>query len=801
MKKRPLLRHMAILLLVFLAALLISALFTGRRSHRPTQAMAAPTLPRVGFLVGEETTNFLPGYRVEMDLATMRDTVTPVYDDRVSMVLERNDNDISQISYAVYTADGQQALLRGTGEEINGVVELAFGDALSPQQEALLQVTLTFGGEEAHYYTRIVSAPDFATSGCLDFARRFHENALAGNSAAVADYLEPGAASDNTTFQTVNIHSNPYHITWGDLEPQTVTEPQWEITETNGSYTSVLASYQVSLSGEGGAQIFCNVQEFFRVRLFQNTYYLLDYERTASQVFTGEGSPVSDNALRLGLADPSLSYESSDGSQAVSFVLGGDLWSYQPDRDTLARIFSFSSPGETDPRNLNDRYQVRILHVAADGSTTFSVTGYINRGAHEGYAGTGLFYYDAGTDTVEEKAFLPTTSGYILAREDAGRLFFYSQPQDTLYTLSGGSLLRIRLRDNSQRTLAEDLAPGSYVTSPEGQRMAYQRGEDIQILNLYTGDSRRIQGKEGETLVPLGFLGEDFLYGVTAQENRGTTASGRELLPMSRLEIQSPQGELLMTYTEADRYVTGVVLEDDLVTVSLARRQGDTYIASGTDYITRSTPEEAAEITLESYSTETLETQMELVFPQEIADPEPRILRPMLTADSTPLVLPEAEEAGDTFAFYVYGLGRLLGVYDQASYAISVADQAGGVVTLAHQVLLWEAENRAVSVDLGIPPFRADGRTTLEACLDYLEEAETAPVDLTGCTLEQILYVLGEGHPVIALTENQEAVLLTAFDTDTITFIDPRSDAATILPRSQMEERLQAGGNTFIAGI
>ena len=43
------------------------------------------------------------------------------------------------------------------------------------------------------------------------------------------NYLETSAEGDNTTYQTVTIHSDADHVTWGNLSPQVVEEPEWSI--------------------------------------------------------------------------------------------------------------------------------------------------------------------------------------------------------------------------------------------------------------------------------------------------------------------------------------------------------------------------------------------------------------------------------------------------------------------------------------------------------------------------------------------------------------------------------------------
>ena len=146
---------------------------------------------------------------------------------------------------------------------------LNIGSILSSEnREAALKVILTVDEEPVSYYTRIAFPEDITTSECLAYAGDFHTDALnKDNTEEVESHLEPGDESDNTTYQTVNIHSNINHIQWGELAPEVVGDVEWSIKESNTVYTSILANYQVSCRDEDGAASLYNVREFFRVQL------------------------------------------------------------------------------------------------------------------------------------------------------------------------------------------------------------------------------------------------------------------------------------------------------------------------------------------------------------------------------------------------------------------------------------------------------------------------------------------------------------------------------------------------------
>ena len=79
--------------------------------------------------------------------------------------------------------------------------------------------------------------------------------------------------------------------------------------------------------------------------------------------------------------------------------------------------------------------------------------------------------------------------------------------------------------------------------------------------------------------------------------------------------------------------------------------------------------------------------------------------------------------------------------------------------------------------------------------------ADAKKVDLTGCTLSQVLYVINKGCPVIALTDSSHAVLLTGYSTTDVTYADPDTGEEATVSVNDMESMVSGGGNTFIGYI
>lgn len=105
----------AALVVLFAAVLVISNVILNRGNDDQVVDMGDATLPRVSFMMGGQKINALPGYVDDMDIAAMRDTITPLESDgTLKMQIEKNDNQIREISYSVYSLDGTETYDKGT---------------------------------------------------------------------------------------------------------------------------------------------------------------------------------------------------------------------------------------------------------------------------------------------------------------------------------------------------------------------------------------------------------------------------------------------------------------------------------------------------------------------------------------------------------------------------------------------------------------------------------------------------------------------------------------------------------------
>lgn len=825
MKKR--LIKVGVLAAVFIAALVISSMVINSGTDDEIVDMGSPTLPRVSFTVGNTEVNPLFGYVQDMDVTAMRDTITPLgAGGSLTMNIEENGNEISDIAYEVYSLDGEDKYTEGKADvpDEDGQASLQLGNILSDEvREAVLKVILTTGDETVSYYTRIAAPTDLTTQECLEYAMDFHDKAI--NHEGTEDlqsHLEPNEESDNTTYQTVNIHSDVTHVQWGELSPEIVGGVEWSIKESNTVYTSILAKYQVSCQDENGDTALYNVKEFFRVRFLVDTIYLLDYNRDMEQIFEGRTQDFDENGILFGITSlDDVQYEANSDETIVAFVQGRNLWLYNGEEDELTEVFSFSDQEGRDMRSKNDQHAVRIISMDDNGNLAFAVYGYMNRGYHEGEVGVGIYYFSTDTNAIEEKAFIPSTKSYAIAADELGKMVYYNHEQSMLYVLADGTLYQIDLDSDDQTVLAENLSEDQYAVSDDGQQMAYQtagsqsdeednseEGTDaaqtgICVMNLKSGDTYTIDAADGETLRPLGFINGDFVFGKSRPSDTGVTAAGEEISPMYEIEIRNSKNETEAQYSFEDQniYTTDILIDGNLLTLNRVVKEGDTYNSTSQEYITNNQERAETSISLETYTTDLKETQVRMTFANGIDSTEPKLIKPGQIASREPLTVTlGGGDSGEKF--YVYGMGELVEIYDRAGYAIQKANEVSGVVISSNQQYVWERGNRDLVYSTDASAFGREGNeTSLEACERYMERYEAHQINLTGCTLDQVLYVINRGCPVIALIDTDHAVLLTGYTTTDITYIDPNDGESHTVSTSTMEKQTEDSGNVFIGYI
>lgn len=793
--------HAGVLILVFLVAVVTFGYVTNKKNSNMTTDMGAATRPQVAFSYNGYSLNDLPGYKNEMDITGVRDSITPVTNGQLQLTLKAYENVIDSLDYTVYSLDGKEKLLeqkvKNPGENVTLEVGSTDGENIL-SEERMLQITLHMDNHDMYYYTRIIDGSKLNAAQCLDYVQSFHENALAkAEGVGIGTAIEPSDEGDNTTLQHVTIHSDYTHVTWGDLAPQVNGSERWTIKELNGTYMSVELEYRVNCTGEENEQDEYQVREYFRVRYISGSQktYLLDYDRTMDQLFDATKKVLNEKGVLLGIAEENPVYMVNKNGTIVSFVQAGELWNYNRDRDEVSLVFSFADTENTDVRNMLGEHDIKILNVDEKGDTTFAVCGYMNRGSHEGETGAAVYYYNIEQNSVEEKLFVSSDKAYDRAQEEVGGLVYYNVENGCLYTVADDVLYKMDMNKGTKKELATGLSEDQYVASEDGHLVAYEKDDpskskSVTVMNLETDKEYEVTCGDDECIKPLGFMDGDFVYGVARTAEVGTTLSGAQVIPMYKVEITSGKDKVIKTYEQSGIYVLGAAFEDNMITLDRAVKDGESYINTAQDYITSNEDAKESNIYAQTYTTDLKETQVRLTYDDGISDKEPKLLKPkQVVLENVPQV--SLDRKKDENAYYVYGLGRLQGVFNTAGKAIQRADECGGMVVDADQKYIWERGNRDLkysidSNDANTEQLRqalAGGKTPVDAITDVYGNV----MDLSGCTIDELLYNVNQGRPVIAVFDAQTTLMIVGYGDTTVTCEDIATGARSSRAQSDFD--------------
>ncbi len=826
----------SVLTAVFIMAVIVFSYLTNRGNTDMSADMDGATLPRISFVTEGYEINSIPGYKNDMEIPSMRDTLTPVENREIELHLEKYDTQVQKMTWQVFTLDGEKCLQQETLKEIGDVETLKLkGDGIL-DEERVLKVTLHLENEDVYYYTRIRNQEGCNYKTCLDFANTFHERAMKKEQTdELEPYLETTSDGAVSTYQTVTIHSDLNHVVWGELRPQAAGDVLWEVKECNETYTSILLTYRVRCAGvSDNPEALYTVKEFFRVRVVGDKQYLMDYNRTMTQNFDGTTKALGSKGILLGIAPVDLEYQINSEGTIVSFVQNNELWNYDKDADEMSLVFSFADAENVDIRNFYDRHEIHIVSVDQVGNTTFTVSGYMNRGTHEGETGVAVYYFDSEKNSVAEKAFVPSSKGYYVMKEELGKYVYYSNKSEMLYVMMDGTLYSVDMEEDTREVLVRGLENGQYTASQDGHLLAYQgiggkvnESEKITVLNLQTGDSFEIDAENGEYLKPVGFIKDDFAYGTLKSEDGGQTLAGQSVYPMYKLQIINQKQEIVKTYEVADVYLLDGYINDNMLQLNRVAKNGNIYMAITPDYITNNEEQAESNIKLESYTEDTRQKVMRLTYEDGIKDSNAKLLKPKQVLFDKSMTIRFDESTMDG-KYYVYALGELQGVYERASYAVIKANEVNGVAVSSRQAYVWERGNWPSVYEVeNMTEFQMEeGETAMAACLQQMlqKEGKTADVvkelnagkspetilstyiggeglDLTGCTTEEILYTISRETPVIAMFENGHTVLVIGYNKTNIAYLDPADGKRYSVTFAEMESKVGASGNTFIGYV
>lgn len=840
---------LSVTFVLFLISLFVSNIVLNRGNTDMTAEMSKATLPIVYMNVNDEYINPLHGYTTEMEGNYLRGPITPLMANRsVTFRADLYDAVIAKVSYEVRPLD-MSRLIEETevsdftyeGDAIYATATLK--DLIEDDTEYMLIIKLTTsGGSVIRYYARVINRAELYLSEKMEFVRDFSDRTMDKEAAeSIKKYMETNADGDNSSYAYVNIHSNFNQLTWGELEPALITDKDMEILEIDETTASIMLKYQVEIMSETH-----NVSEFFRLQRGKRMY-LMEYERIMDQVFDADKNVVVNGKILHGMINEKPVGIENDAGTIYAFVQQNALYSYNTSSNTMARLFAFADKDNNDERTRYNAHSIKPMMIDGVGNIWFIVYGYMNRGLNEGKVGVALYYYDCTLNTIEEELFIPYTKSYEMLSVEIDNLAYISS-RNRLYVFLDGGVYTINITARESEIMQASISETGFFSSDDESIIAWQTGNSvvdftqIQLFKLNSMTPYTIPSGAGEVVIPLGFMDNDVIYGAARVADVTTDYTGKTIIPMYSVRIQDQNGNTLKDYHQDGVYVLGIEKSDNLLILSRATKDPDSgeLLPIEDDQIVNNKTQTSLKNKLSSVVTEKTETTYQTVL-YKGGDGEKSSVK---VTNPKEVVFEGSRDVSikddDTLKrYYVYAKGKIAGIYSSASEAVEIAGNLYGVVTNKQMAYVWESSNRKAStkitsleisettpkVDSEEDTPETDNISSYVKCIDMMlqsggvyksseeeirrkslarvlsDNLEADVLDLSGVSLSDVLYYVSRGYPVMAMTGQGTAVIITGYDSKNTILYDPGEERVYKLGMNDSKELFEKAGNRFVTYI
>lgn len=850
-----------IILLVFVVSLIGFSIGMNKGNTDMTIEMPEATFPIAYITIDNQRVNEMHGYAKRMDAATLRDTVTPIGEDReLAFQIDLYEQEIGEVRFEVRNVDGTRLIedTRVTDyykEDGTLYAAVNLKDLIEEKVEYNFILILTRkDGKEIYYYTRVIQGNNTLAGEKLAYVLDFHEKTFDKEAAKeLAVYLESNSDGNNSDFGNVDIHSSLDQVSWGDLKVREVTEPSVSICEL-GKNTASLKLQTIVETKEGKITNTYRVQEFYRIRYSTERFYLLNFYRTMEEIFPMEKNSFANNKIMLGIQKDGIQMAESEGGSILAFTNAGRIYSYNTDENKLAQLFAFMDGEHFDARTYYDYSDVKILDVEENGNVAFMVYGYMNRGTHEGEVGIEVCYYNSLSNTVEEQIFIAYDKSPQILLKDIGD-FAYVNKNNELFAYMDGAIYKVNIETKSYEIIVSGLHEDTFYVSQNDQMVVWQETDNqLTLMNLNTEKITRIQVNDEENCRAIGFMNEDVVYGIANRQDVGLDKLGTSIFPMKKLVIEGANGSVLKVYENENIYVMDGEIKDNQL--NLTRVEGiretveepeeesaeeeETTVQEPAplgklvelvpivdDQITSNSKIEEGTNKKTTAVTDLYETIHQIEVKKEIDTKGIKFLTPKevlfeggrrLEAENNPEMTKER--------YLVYTKGEISNIFSDISTAVAYAyENVGTVLDYYGNEIYKRGETVERNQIMAIQEAKiTEEKDSMAVCLDtilqlegisrnteyMLQQGQNAQeilennlkdydiLNLTGCPMDVALYYMNLDIPVLARQGNNSYVLLIGFNQHNVVLFDPEIGKIFKHGMNDSREMFEKNGNCFV---
>ena len=823
---------------LFIATMVVTFLSMGLETVTPSATtMTEATLPVISMLTDEGTEfNPLHGYTAAINQALTNDSLTPIAQNRkLDIVIYSYGADVQEVSYKVRSLSDNSLIENTKVNTLNRddnkiTATLGIKNLIDDNVQYALEIMIkTSAHDEIYYYTRIVTGENYELDKKFEFVKYFNACTLnPGRLNEIQKYLETLSSGNNSNYGKVNINSSLSQVGWGEITPYIESQLVPKVKETSKDVAIITLNYRAGAVNEYDSYDSYNVYEYYRIRQTNSGFYLLNYEREANQIFDGKNDLTSAGKINLGIQSSSTAeYASDEKARYAYYVNEGSLWCFNTDDNIYTRVFSFNTDETDGIRENYNEHGIKILNVQDSGDCSFLVYGYMNRGEHEGESGVSLCRYSYIDNKVEERLYIPVDIPYDILSQNIGNIAYLAD-ENTFYILMDDSLYCIDLISKKVMTVVSDLVDGTYAVSEDGSSIAYSINgklygtESIRVFNMSDDSEHIIQADDGDYIKCLGYINNDFIYGVAHKDDIIIKDDGNRTFAMYKVCIMNSSYEIIKEYEENGIYVSDASVSDMRINLTRIVKSGSGYEGTSIDQLINKDENVKTDgLALDSVVSDNRKQELAIKLTKALSSTTVEFRTSSDVVYREDAVLELAKEFKGDGRYYVYGYGKFQNSTTDISKAIALAYDTYGSVADYNANTIWKRyknttgelkglslsgqSSGALASALQAVAAYAGGQSDISEALKTKTADEVlssipgvSGISIKGVSIDKMLNFIDNGCPVIGKSGNDSYVIITAYDSKNVTYTDAASGMSQTVSLTDANKLFTQWENVFV---
>ena len=724
-------------------------------------------IPKLYNVLDDYYINKMYGYSNEMDAAVSDNILSLVLDD-FSMKFRIVDTDISEIEdfdYSIRKFDTNELVESGERTKVESdIIDLHLSSLMEENKEYSLELKLYTNGKTYHYYSRIIRSNTEFVKKLIDMANTFSNNNFDSNTARDNSmYLESDGTGNSRGLEYVTLKSDFEMISYNGMS---LTPAEKEVTLVN--YNGKVGEIHFSFTADAYGKTY-NIEENFICKSGAQRLYMLDYTRTMNQKILNK--LTVDKKIDLGMGNRGSRIITNAKVDKIAFLADNKLFLSDGKKENVDVIYSCGKNNYIMPLKFGD-------------GLYFINYGYNLDDSHIGEVGVCLLKYMEDTKKVSKLAFIKTDVDVASLKESIDELA-YMGDSGMLYIKLLDKVVGLDISSGSYVTVAENLETGKYSISQDKSLLSWNVGDGLNIYNFAVGENKQIDNAN-EVMLPIGYIGSDLVVAIQSQ-NISNTVNGKSAGSIfEKISIYNNLLELQKEYTYDGRYIDNINVSGNRVHIELYQYDGENFTRLGEDTII-SSKSVASESRLSSYADSYRGKNYVIDYTKKID----REISYSKTLEIEASDLEYDIELNTSYLknmYYVYINSKLKGIYDDPVRAVEDAYTDMGFVR-RNGIMIYV---RAMVDTASNINFEASAAGEY---VNYWENNELTR--FRGITLKEAMYFLTIKKPVFTFTAINNPVILTGYDSKTVTIYDINTSSIQKIDINEAQSIFNSTQNDF----